>query len=233
MPARCSASVAAPRSSTLQRQQVGARPLVGAAPQRAAVVPGQRVEGEGAVAERHAGHGPTRRGVGVLEGDGGAEQRGEAAGPGDGVVDQRADEGVLRRRRQDRVRGRGSGRAPPKRGSTGSSKVLHWKKTPPVSRGSLKHISGRGRAAMCTSCCCRCAMVASRSSTCRAIECMPPPKRETNWAAAPSTMGWPISMALSPAQAMPPRRPMPGSVDSLYSSTVSPTRVPRFLTARS
>ena len=29
-------------------------------------------------------------------------------------------------------------------------------------------------------------------------------------------------MALSPAQAIPPRRPMPGSVDSLYSSTVSP-----------
>ena len=42
----------------------------------------------------------------MLEGDGGAEQLGEAAGPGEGVVDQRADEGVLRRRRQDSSRRR-------------------------------------------------------------------------------------------------------------------------------
>ena len=76
-------------------------------------------------------------------------------------------------------------------------------------------------------------MVASRFSTCSAMECMPPPKRSTNWAAAPSPIGSPISMALSPAQATPPRRPMPGAVDSLYSNTVSPTRVARFRTARS
>ena len=76
-------------------------------------------------------------------------------------------------------------------------------------------------------------MVASRSSTWRATECRPPPNLETNCAAAPSTMGWPISIALSPAHAIPPRRPMPGSSDSLYSSTVSPTSTPRFRTARS
>ena len=74
-------------------------------------------------------------------------------------------------RRADRAGGA------PKRGSSASSNVLHWKKTPPVSRGSLKHISGRGRAAMRTSSRCRWAIVASRSSTCRAMECMPPPNR--------------------------------------------------------
>ena len=46
----------------------------------------------------------------MLEGDGRPEQLGEAAGPGDGVVDQRADERVLRRRRQ-RVRSRRRQRA--------------------------------------------------------------------------------------------------------------------------
>ena len=75
------------------------------------------------------------------------------AGPGDGVVDQGADEGVVRGRRQHgrREAGRGGRRRSGDRPA--SSKVLHWKKTPPVSRGSVKHMSGRGRAAMWTSCC--------------------------------------------------------------------------------
>ena len=88
--------------------------------------------------------------------------------------------------------------------------MLHCRKTPPVSRGSLKHISGRGRAAMRTPWASRWAIVASRSSTWSATECMPPPNRDTNRAAPPSTMGWPTSIALSPTHAMPPRRPMPG-----------------------
>ena len=37
-----------------------------------------------------------------------------------------------------------AGRAAPKRGSISSSKELHCRNTPPVSRGSVKHISGSG-----------------------------------------------------------------------------------------
>ena len=69
--------------------------------------------------ERHAGHGMARRGVGVLERHGGPEQRGEATGPGEGVVDQRADEGMMRRRRQDPGGGKRVGRGSAEAGIDG------------------------------------------------------------------------------------------------------------------
>ena len=57
-----------------QRQQMGACPLVGAAPQFSAVVAGQREERKRAVAERHARHGVARRRVGMHERHRRAEQ---------------------------------------------------------------------------------------------------------------------------------------------------------------
>ena len=93
-----------------------------------------------------------------------------------------------------------------------------------MSRGSLKHISGRGRAATRTPAARGAPPWPRGRATCSATECMPPPWRATNCAAPPSPTVWPISMALSPSHAIPPRRPIPGSSDSPYSSTSSPNR---------
>ena len=71
----------------------------------------QPVQGQGAVAQRHARQRAAPGGESAsLEGDSGAEQLGEAARPGDGVIDQRADEGMLRRRRQHACAAPGLGR---------------------------------------------------------------------------------------------------------------------------
>ena len=146
---------AARRSSTRSAEQVGARARRRRGP---SCRPGRLVSdaaGRGRACSRRATRRPpvARRGASgsskvTVVPTSAASRRAHARGsrtraPDEGVVRDRAASGSVP----------GVGTVAPKRGSSASSNVLHWTNTPPVSRGSLKHISGRGRAAMRTPAC--------------------------------------------------------------------------------
>ena len=106
---RAVASAAAARSSTRSASRWVQRPLVGSAPERGPSASARRKRASVQSPSDTPGRGWPGRGVGVLEGDRCAEQRGELSRPGPRVVDQRADEGVVGGGRQHRCRRGGSG----------------------------------------------------------------------------------------------------------------------------